>query len=249
MAIVLMPNPPSSPSSSIADYQKQNDLLLKLLNNINYPEIVIGSNIRNGAIINVKGLLYFANSNTAISGTASKYVKITQSGDTLTCSASFAANLSGVSWNDVYNGYYDSSNNLYLFNESTAIYDGLLSYGNTELNNPYNSRYRIFESNNIHKVYKPQNYGFGSYSLYPVLLKAGAIGTIKVGINYRASINGENIILLKNNDILLNKTVNAGTYTDYVSTTCLYDDKFRVSYNMANMSLNELALMGDIYVY
>jgi hypothetical protein len=256
MSIILIPNPQTSPSASISDYQKQNDLLKYLLNNINYPEIVIGSNIKQGCLLSVKGLLYFTNSDTAITGTPSKYVKITQSGDTLTCSASFVANLTGVIWNDTYNGYYDASNNLYIFNESIAIYDGLITDSKTILSNKYNSKYRISNSNNIIKqiqfsvnsYYNPNKSGN-----FPWILKPSASGDVKIQLIYMSSPGGTglNIKIYKNNDIILDKnvdTTNSVQYQEILIEDCIDYDEFSFELQ-SNLYPISFALMGDYYVY
>ncbi len=65
-----------------------------------------------GAMIQIGGVIYKGTSDTAITGSASSYVKITPSG--ATASASYVSSLSGVTWNPSYNGYYDGSGNLYI---------------------------------------------------------------------------------------------------------------------------------------
>lgn len=126
MAIIKISAPSSLPLST-ADYQAQNNQLIELIRNIGQAIQVNGSNVIKGAVFNVGGIIYIADNDTAISGTPSDYVKITPSGDTLTCTASFAANLTGVSWNKSYNGYYDGGGNLYIFDEIIAINYGVLS--------------------------------------------------------------------------------------------------------------------------
>jgi hypothetical protein len=129
MAIVQVVFPDVSPVAGLIanTYQAQNNQLAELVRGIGMVDPVNGSNIIQGAVLNVGGILYKVDADTAITGTASKYVKITPSVDTLTCTASFVANLTGVSWNKVANGYYDVSGNLYLFDEALAINDGDLS--------------------------------------------------------------------------------------------------------------------------
>lgn len=75
-------------------------------------------NVLKGAVFQIGGTVYLADSDTAITGTPSSYVKITPSG--ATAAAAYVANLTGVTWNDTYNGYYDVSGNLYVFDEATA---------------------------------------------------------------------------------------------------------------------------------
>lgn len=76
--------------------------------------------ILSGAIFCVGGSFYRATSNTAITGTKSRYVKLTVSGDTLI--PSYVSSLSSVSWNDTYLGYYDVSGNFYIFDYSKEYF-------------------------------------------------------------------------------------------------------------------------------
>ena len=79
-------------------------------------------NVLKGAVFNIGGAVYLADSDTAITGTASDYVKLTPG--TSTATAAYVSSLSGVTWNDTYNGYYDVSGNLYVFNEVKARAEG-----------------------------------------------------------------------------------------------------------------------------
>ena len=80
--------------------------------------------IPQGVVLQIAGVLYRADSDTAISGTESDYVRITTDGATAT--ADYADDLVGVVWNPQYNGYYDSQSpaQLYLFNEKLAWLNG-----------------------------------------------------------------------------------------------------------------------------
>ena len=66
--------------------------------------VVIGSTIHEGRIIDIGGVLYKSTSDTTITGTPSRFVKVTASGATAT--AVFISNLTNVTWNHVYGGYY-----------------------------------------------------------------------------------------------------------------------------------------------
>ncbi len=89
------------------------------------PERIIGTNVVEGARFNIGGVEYVADADTAITGTASDYVKITPSGDT--ASAAYVADLTGVTWNPSYKGYYDTSGNLYVFDEVKAMAVGAIT--------------------------------------------------------------------------------------------------------------------------
>jgi len=126
MAINKVPYPTSTPAA-VTDYQRQNALIAALVGAIEGTQKIIGSNVAKGAVFNVGGSLYLADADTAISGVASEYVKLTPSGDTLTLAASYVASLSGVAWNSTYNGYYDGSGNLYEFDELKALAAGAIA--------------------------------------------------------------------------------------------------------------------------
>ena len=125
MAIILKTAPVDPPLAN-DDWTRTQDLITMLFLGNNGPILrVVGGNIVKGSVFQIGGAIYYANSDTAITGSASDYVKITPSG--ATASASYVADLSGVSWNDEYNGYVDVSGNLYIFDEAIAISDGELS--------------------------------------------------------------------------------------------------------------------------
>jgi hypothetical protein len=126
MAINKVPFPASVPAA-VSDYQKQNALLMALVKSVDGAQKVVGGNVVQGAVFNVGGTLYVATSDTAISGVASDFVKLTPSGDSLTLAPSYVASLSGVEWNKEYKGYYDVSGNLYEFDEAVAWDSGLIS--------------------------------------------------------------------------------------------------------------------------
>lgn len=91
------------------------------------PTLIVGGVIPQGVAIQIGGVVYRADTDESITGTASKYVKITASG--ATASAAYVSNLTGVTWNKQYNGYYGGSSELYLFDENRALYDGAISAG------------------------------------------------------------------------------------------------------------------------
>lgn len=125
---------PIQPPASDADWSNTQDLIEALALGIEGPLRIVGSNVVRGAVFNIGGSVYIADADTAITGTASKYVKITPSGASAT--ASYVASLTGVTWNSTYNGYYDGSGNLYIFDELLAYTMGVIStvYGNRNFN-------------------------------------------------------------------------------------------------------------------
>lgn len=116
---------PTVPNPVSGDWAKAIALVENAYKNINIPVQVVSGNIPQGAVFQVGGHVYEANSDTSISGVASDYVKLTVSGTTLV--PSYISSLAGVTWNKVYNGYYDVSDNLYLFDEFKAYSVGLVS--------------------------------------------------------------------------------------------------------------------------
>ena len=125
MAIVLKTAPVDPPVSD-DDWTRTQELITMLFLGNNGPILrVVGGNIVKGSVFQIGGAIYYADSDTAISGVESDYVKITPAG--ATASASYVADLSGVSWNDEYNGYVDASGNLYIFDEGLALAAGEIS--------------------------------------------------------------------------------------------------------------------------
>lgn len=112
---------PSEAPTSIDDWVAMKDIQEALLLAVQGAARVVGSNIVKGAIFLVGGSVYMAGADTAISGTASDYVKLTIAVDGLTLTPSFVDDLTGVSWSSTWNGYYDVSGNLYEFDELKAL--------------------------------------------------------------------------------------------------------------------------------
>ena len=112
---------PSEVPASVDDYSAQNNLTEALLLAVQGAQRIVGANVAKGAVFLVGGATYLADADTAITGTASDYVKLTPSVDGLTLAPSFVANLTGVTWSSTWNGYYDASGNLYEFDELKAL--------------------------------------------------------------------------------------------------------------------------------
>lgn len=133
MAIVRIPYPNALPTEQ-NDYVRQNNLIeiafLKIINNYTYAD----GNVLQGSIFQVGGTVYYTNSDTAIAGAQSEYVKLTPSGDGSTLSPAYVANLAGVTWNDTYNGYYDVGGNIYTFNDQVYFRKGDMAIGLTHYN-------------------------------------------------------------------------------------------------------------------
>jgi len=125
MSLVRVTFPLDTPVAG--DWALITELVSKGFQNVNSPLQVIDGVIPGGATFQIGGVVYHGSSDTTISGTASKFVKLIPSTDGSVLTAEYSASLTGVTWNKVYNGYYDTSYNLYIFNESEAMADGLVS--------------------------------------------------------------------------------------------------------------------------
>lgn len=116
---------PASVPAAVADYQAQNTHLDRLLGNAVVPFPIDGTDIKKGSLFNIGGDMFYTSSDTAITGSASDYVKLTPGASVAV--PTYVANLSGVTWNDAYNGYYDVGGNLYVFDTAKAIYDAAIA--------------------------------------------------------------------------------------------------------------------------
>ena len=90
--------------------------LALLVRNIDHQNRFKDGFVRKGAMFNIGGSLFVADSDTAISGTYSGFIKLTVSGTTAT--ASYVSGSPSVTWDDENNGFYDVSGNYYAFDDS-----------------------------------------------------------------------------------------------------------------------------------
>ncbi len=133
MPIVRIPDPTALPTIQ-NDYVRQNNLIAIGFLQVNKPIWEdAANNIVQGAVFQVGGTVYHCTAATAIGGGASNYIKLTPSGDGSTLAPTYVADLTGVTWNSAYNGYYDVSGNAYIFDELTAYRDGEISSFNNKL--------------------------------------------------------------------------------------------------------------------
>lgn len=112
---------PSAVPASVADWEAVLDIQAALLLAVQGAERIVGGNVVKGAVFLVGGATYLATADTAITGSASDYVKLTVSIDGLTLEPSYVADLTGVAWDSANNGYYDIDGNLYVFDELKAL--------------------------------------------------------------------------------------------------------------------------------
>ena len=133
MPIVRIPYPNALPKVQ-ADFVAQNNLIRTGFLQVNKSIWEdAANNIVQGAVFQVGGTVYYCNAATAIGGGASAYIKLTPSGDGSIVTPTYVADLTGVTWNSAYNGYYDVGGNAYIFDELVAIQAGEIATANTRL--------------------------------------------------------------------------------------------------------------------
>ena len=133
MPIVRIPYPNALPTLP-ADYVAQNNLIATGFLQVNKPIWEdAANNIVQGAVFQIGGTVYYCNAATAIGGGASAYIKLTPSGDGSTVAPTYVVDLTGVTWNSAYNGYYDVGGNAYVFDELVAYIAGEITALNIKL--------------------------------------------------------------------------------------------------------------------
>jgi hypothetical protein len=149
MAIEKLSSPSNPPSSNL-DWGYAVTLIEKaFLNEENGIRIDYDNDlVLKGSVFQVGGSVYITTGDTSITGSSSDYVKLTVSGSSLV--PSYVANLSGVTWNSTYRGYYDGSGNLYVFDEMHAYFIEEISDVNKITGN--NAKRIIDDLNKIMKV-------------------------------------------------------------------------------------------------
>lgn len=123
MALVLVESPDNAPTTS-ADWDKINDVLQTIGLDINSPTRLASGYILRGSVIFFAGAWYVADSDTAITGSETDYVKLENDAGTVT--ASYVSELVDVTFNRSWNGWYDPDGNLYIFNEMKAYAAGAI---------------------------------------------------------------------------------------------------------------------------
>jgi len=238
MAIQRVNIPTSGAPVSTADYVAQNAWMAALALAASGRNPVDGSTIHAGTCFMIGGVPYKSVSDTTISGSVTKYCKITKSVDSLTATASFVANLNGVSWNHAYGDYEDVSGNIYFFDEARAIFDGLLT-------TPYTLRGQM-------------SYSFGDLTVNGDVNAEGEVNapivnatdlnsdtlTLSSGIGELSSICGYTTPVeineeVSSDDIIFLPSINIGQRKDFV---------VRVSTTSPNVTVN-IVLPSGTYDY
>jgi len=138
MPINKLTSPQSTPTS-LADWVAMKNLIESVYLGTELPVRIDYDNdlVLKGSVFQIGGSIYLADADTAITGTPSDYVKLTPSGSI--AAPSYVANLTGITWNDTYNGYYDGSGNLVVFDEMKARLDAVVSTVNSSPGNYANN--------------------------------------------------------------------------------------------------------------
>ena len=117
MALVLVVGPDNAPSTS-ADWDKVNYVLQTIGLDINKPTQITEGYILRGSVLFFAGAWYVADSDTAVTGSASDYIKLVNTAGVVT--AEYVEALVDVTFNRTWNGWYDPDGNLYIFDEIKA---------------------------------------------------------------------------------------------------------------------------------
>ena len=121
MALVLINGPDNAPSTS-ADWDKINDVLQTIGLDINKPTRIKDGYIQRGSVLFFAGAWYVADSDTAVTGVQSDYIKLVNTAGVV--AAEYVEALVDVTFNRTWNGWYDPDGNLYLFDEFIAFSEG-----------------------------------------------------------------------------------------------------------------------------
>lgn len=123
---------PSDNPETLADWQKISNIFQTTWLAITGSLKIVSGNIQKGSAVNIGGKWYVATANTAITGTASEYVRLTASAGSVI--AEYVENLTDVFWSQSWNGFYDALGRVYVFDEVKAFADGAISLAQTIVN-------------------------------------------------------------------------------------------------------------------
>ena len=124
MALVLINGPDNAPSTS-TDWDKVNDVLQTIGLDINKPTRIIDGYVLRGSVIFFAGAWYVADSDTAVTGSQSDYIKLVNTAGVV--AAEYVEALVDVTFNRTWNGWYDPDGNMYLFDEIKAYAAGAVT--------------------------------------------------------------------------------------------------------------------------
>lgn len=118
MAIIKISSPLSTSPSVFAEPVLNQ--LLALAIDCNHGNRIGNGYVKKGSLWNIGGVMFIADADTAINGsknqglsTCAMAIRFSVSGSTAT--ATYINDLTGVTWNGEYQGYYDASGNMYYY--------------------------------------------------------------------------------------------------------------------------------------
>lgn len=130
MAIDKQIAPLDSPET-LTDWQRVIDLTDTLALALKNPWPVKNDKIIRGSCFYIGGAWYVANVDVAISGTASDYIQMTVDTVNSLITPAYVSTLTDVTWNDQWNGWYDTTGHFYVFDENVAYAAGLIDFPRT----------------------------------------------------------------------------------------------------------------------
>lgn len=130
MAIDKQTAPLDSPET-LTDWQRLIDITDTLALSFKNPWPVKNDKIIRGSCFYIGGAWYVANVDVAISGTASDYIQMTVDTVNSLIAPAYVSTLVDVTWNDQYNGWYDTTGHFYVFDENVAYAAGLIDFPRT----------------------------------------------------------------------------------------------------------------------
>lgn len=197
MAINKITAPLSTgPSVFAAPVIKQ---LAALLTDCNRGLRVSGGYVKSGSLWNIGGSMFLADSDTAITGTRSASttgVKFTVSGD----SAAVSYGTGTLTWNGIYQGYYDTSGNYY--------YKGNIISGTILLDNQNSEEIIVGASESSYTEITSRKVLFG--------------GIYKIITSARSGYTGNNYVRVYINGVAVGSELNITTATTSTLTEDIY---------------------------
>ena len=188
--------------------------LLALAVDCNHGYRIGGGVVKKGSLWNIGGVMFIADADTAILGSKNQglsncamAIKFSVSGNKAT--ATYVSNLTGVSWNGEYQGYYDASGNMYYYKckkevytaEGSALLLGQDPVVRTIIGSVNKELYRIGVEHT------------GSYNFYfPTLIGGGYFYVNGVSVYLFNSTTPNIPLFLEEGDILSVRSYGSGSY-------------------------------------
>lgn len=214
--------------------------LLALAVDCNHGYRIGGGVVKKGSLWNIGGVMFIADSDTAILGSKNQglsncamAIKFSVSGNEAT--ATYVSNLAGVSWNGEYQGNYDASGNMYYYKCKKDVFSAT---GTGGLYLDADPTWRFVETT-YKEAWKPIKDGYrikiehtGSYNFHFILKLGYAMDYMINGTVVRTdeSAGGNNVytpFFLEEGDVFSVRTqVDAAPVYGYWMTGGLCNDTF-----------------------